>query len=57
MNNEFEQIEIFEGDGKSEVRLNNKKIRGLMGYSIKRGTDIVDITLNISVPVTNFKTL
>ena len=57
MNNEFEQIEIFENGEKSEVRLNNKKIKGLMGYSIKRGTDIVDVILNISVPITNFKTL
>ena len=50
------KIELYERNGIGEIRLNHNKIEGLTGYSYKRGTDIIDITLNISVPAENFKT-
>lgn len=57
MENEFEKIELYEKSGIGELRMNNKKIKGLTGYKIARSTDMINLTVNISVPISNFKTV
>ena len=57
MENEFEKIELYEKNGIGEIRMNGKKIKGLTSYGLKRSTDTIDIQLNISVPISNFKTV
>lgn len=56
MDNNFEKIELFEKNGIGELRINGNKIKGLTSYKINRGTDAIEINLNISVPISNFKT-
>lgn len=53
---EFDELEFLEKDGKTSLKINNIKIKSLMGYKIKRDIDMVDVTITISVPVKNFKT-
>jgi len=57
MEKNFEKIELYEKDGIGEIRINDKKIKGLTGYKIKRSTDMIEMTFSISVPVSNFKTV
>ena len=57
MEKDFEKIELYEKDGIGEIKINNKKIKGLTGYKLKRSTDMIELTLSISVPVSNFKTI
>lgn len=54
---EFDELELLEKDGKTSLKINNIKIKSLMGYKIKRDTDTVDVTITISVPVQNLKTI
>lgn len=56
MEEEFEQIELYEKNGIGEIRLNGNKIKGLTSYSLKRNTNMIDVTFSISVPIFNFKT-
>ena len=53
---EFNEIELLEKDQKTSLKIDNIKIKNLIGYKIKRDTDMVELTLTISVPVKNFKT-
>lgn len=57
MGEEFEQIELYEKDGIGKMLVNGRKVKGMTGYNLKRSTDMIDITINISVPVSNFKTI
>lgn len=54
---EFDKIELREKDGKGKIRINDTDIKSTINYSLKRGTDMIDVTLTISVPVQNFKTI
>ena len=54
---EFDKVELFEKDGKGKIRINDTDIKGTTNYSLKRDTDMIDVTLTISVPVQNFKTV
>lgn len=54
---DFDKVEFFEKDGKASIKLNNVKIKSLTRYEIKRGTDMIDLTLNISIPSKNFETI
>lgn len=57
MEEDFEKIELLEKDNFGELRMDGKKIKGITGYNLKRGTDMIELTINISVPVSNFKTV
>lgn len=54
---EFDKVELREKDGKGKIRINGTDIKNTTDYSLKRGTDMIDVTLTISVPVQNFKTI
>ena len=54
---EFDKVERREKDGKGKIRINDTDIKSTTDYSLKRGTDMIDVTLTISVPVQNFKTI
>lgn len=54
---EFDEVELFEKEGKGSLKINNVKIKSLTDYNIKRDTDMVDVTMTISVPTQNFKTV
>ncbi len=54
---EFDKVELREKDGKGKIRINDTDIKSTTDYSLKRGTDMIDVTLTISVPVQNFKTI
>lgn len=54
---EFDKIELREKDGKGKIRINNIDIKSTTNYNLKRSTDMIDITLTISVPIQNFKTI
>ena len=54
---EFDKVELQEKDGKGKIRINDTDIKGTTNYSLKRDTDMIDVTLTISVPVQNFKTV
>lgn len=54
---EFDRVELREKDGKGKIRINDTDIKGTTDYSLKRGADMIDVTLTISVPVKNFKTI
>lgn len=53
----FDKVELFEKDGKGKIRINDTDIKSTINYSLKRNTDMIDVTLTISVPVQNFKTI
>lgn len=54
---EFDKVELREKDGKGKIRINDTDIKSTTDYSLKRSTDMIDVTLTISVPVQNFKTI
>lgn len=54
---EFDRVELREKDGKGKIRINDTDIKSTINYSLKRDTDMIDVTLTISVPVQNFKTI
>lgn len=54
---EFDEVVLFEKEGKGSLKINNVKIKSLTGYNIKRDTDMIDVTMTISVPTQNFKTV
>jgi len=54
---EFNKVELQEKDGKGKIRINDTEIKGISNYSFKRNTDMVEITLTMSVPIENFKTI
>lgn len=53
----YSQIEFYEKNGKVKIIIDGNRIKGITRYEIKRDTDIVELTLNISVPMVNFKTI
>lgn len=53
----FDKVELLEKDGKGKIRINDTDIKNTINYSLKRDTDMIDVTLTISVPVQNFKTI
>ena len=53
---DFDFIEIIESKGIGEIRLGGNKIKGLTDYELKRGTDIAELKVNISVPIEYLKT-
>lgn len=53
----FDKVELFEKEGKGKIRINDTDIKSTINYSLKRDTDMIDVTLTISVPVQNFKTI
>ena len=53
---EFNQIQLEEQNGKGKITIDNLELKGLTKYQIKRDTDIVDLTISISVPSKNFTT-
>lgn len=57
MDNRFEEIELYEKNGISKLKINGNKINSLTGYCLKRSTDMVDLTFSISVPISNLKTI
>ena len=53
---DFNNIELTEQKGIGKIKIDNVELRGLSKYEIKRDTDIVTVTISISVPPENFKT-
>lgn len=53
---EFNNIELTEQEGIGKIEIDNVELKGLSKYEIKRDTDIVTLTISISVPPKNFKT-
>lgn len=53
---EFNQIQLEEQNGKGKITIDNLELKGLTKYQIKRDTDIVELTISISVPTKNFTT-
>ena len=56
MKDKFNHIEIIEAGGEGKIFIDNVDVRGISRYVIDRGTNMVDLTINMCVPVTNFKT-
>ena len=56
MENSFNEIELLENEDYAEMKIDGIKIKKLSSYAIKRDTDIVEISLKISVPAKNFIT-
>ena len=54
---EFDEVELLEKNGKGSLKINNVKIKSLTSYNIERGTDTIDVTVKISVPTQNFRTV
>lgn len=54
---EFDKVELQEDEGKGRIKINGTKLKSITNYSLKRNTDMIDVTLTISVPVQNFKTI
>lgn len=54
---EFDKVELREKDGKGKIRINDTDIKSITNYSLKRDTDMIDVTITISVPVKNLKTM
>ena len=54
---EFDEVELLEKNGKGSLKINNVKIKSLTSYNIERGTDTIDVTVTISVPTQNFRTV
>lgn len=54
---EFNRVELQEKDGKGKIRIDDTEIKGISNYSFKRDTDMIDMTLTMSVPAKNFKTI
>ena len=52
---EFNQIQLEEQNGNGKITIDNIELKGLTKYEIKRDTDIVQLTISISVPTKNFK--
>ena len=52
---EFDRVELQEKDGKGKIKINDTEIKSTSSYSLKRGTDMIDVTITISIPVQNFK--
>lgn len=50
-------IELEEKDGKGKIKIDNTEIKNVLDYAIKRDTDKVILTINISVPPKNLKTI
>lgn len=56
MENEyFNSIEIVEQDGISVIKIDNTRLKGLLNYELKRGTDNATLTITITVPPKNLK--
>ena len=53
----FNCIEITEQNGTGLIKIDGTTIKGLSKYEIKRDTDIVNLTICISVPPKNLKTI
>lgn len=56
VDNSFNFIELAENKGKGEIKIDETKLKAISNYKIKRDTDIVELTVSISVPSKNFKT-
>lgn len=54
---EFNRVELQEKDGKGKIRIDDTEIKGISNYNFKRDTDMIDMTLTMSVPAKNFKTI
>lgn len=52
----FNNIELTEQEGIGKIIIDNVELKGLSRYEIKRDTDIITLTISISVPPKNFKT-
>lgn len=52
----FNKIEIEENEGIAKIKIDGTQIKGLSSYTVQRGTDLVNLTINISVPPRNLRT-
>ena len=52
----FNKIEIEENEGIAKIKIDGTQIKGLSSYVIQRGTDLVNLSIDISVPPRNLKT-
>lgn len=52
----FNFIELTEEKGKGEIKIDKTLLKGVSNYVIKRNTDIVELSITISVPPKNFIT-
>ena len=51
------KIELREKNGIGEIKIDGIKIKNVLSYNIKRDTDIVKMTMTISVSPENFNTI
>ena len=52
----FNKIEIEENEGIAKIKIDGTPIKALSSYVVQRGTDLVNLTINISVPPRNLRT-
>ena len=52
----FNRIELQEIDGIGKIKIDETELKGVSEYNIKRDTDIVTLTVSISVPSKSFMT-
>lgn len=51
------KIELKEENGIGEIKIDGIKMKNVLSYNIKRDTDIVEMTMTISVSPENFNTI
>jgi hypothetical protein len=53
----FNFVEIEENNGKGTIKIDNTEIKCISNYELKRDTDMVKLTICISVPPKNLRTI
>lgn len=53
---EFNYVEIEEKGSIAKIKIDEVELKAISNYQIKRDTDIVELTISISVPPKNFNT-
>lgn len=50
----FNFIDIKECNGTAKIEIDNTELKGVSNYKLNRGTDMIELTVTISVPPQNF---
>lgn len=54
--NKYNFIELSEKEGIGKIKIDGTELKAISDYKVKRDTDIVELTITISVPPKNFNT-
>jgi len=49
----FNYIDIKESKGIARIEIDDTELRGVSNYKLNRGTDMIELTVTISVPPQN----